>query len=43
VLQGLIDAEATQQIGARPYERTQARTTHRHDSRARLLSTKAGD
>ena len=43
VLQALIDAEATQQIGARPYERTQARTTHRNGSRARLLSTKAGD
>jgi putative transposase len=43
VLQALIDAEATEVIGARPYERTQARTTHRNGSRARLLSTKAGD
>jgi putative transposase len=43
VLQALIDAEATQRIGARPYERTQQRTTHRNGSRSRLLSTKAGD
>jgi putative transposase len=43
VLQALIDAEATQRIGARPYERTQTRTTHRNGSRSRLLSTKAGD
>jgi putative transposase len=43
VLQALIDAEATQHIGARPYERTEQRTTHRNGSRSRLLSTKAGD
>jgi putative transposase len=43
VLQALIDAEAIQRIGARPYERTQTRTTHRNGSRSRLLSTKAGD
>jgi transposase-like protein len=43
VLQALIDAEATQHIGARPYERSQQRTTHRNGSRSRLLSTKAGD
>ncbi len=43
VLQALIDAEATQHIGARPYERTTQRTTHRNGARARLLSTKAGD
>ena len=43
VLQALIDAEATQQIGARPYERSASRITHRNGSRARLLSTKAGD
>ena len=43
VLQALIDAEATQHIGARPYERTQTRTAHRNGVRARLLSTKAGD
>jgi transposase-like protein len=40
VLQALIDAEATQHIGARPYERTEQRTTHRNGTRARLLSTR---
>jgi transposase-like protein len=43
VLQALIDAEAAQHIGARPYERTDTRTTHRNGTRAHLLSTKAGD
>ena len=43
VLQALIDAEATQHIGARPYERTEQRTAHRNGTRSRLLSTKAGD
>jgi putative transposase len=43
VLQALIDAEATQHIGARPYERSEQRTAHRNGTRARLLSTKAGD
>jgi transposase-like protein len=39
----LIEAEAAQQIGASRYERTETRTTHRNGTRARLLSTKAGD
>ena len=43
VLQALIDAEATQQIGADRYERTDPRTAHRNGVRSRLLSTKAGD
>jgi transposase-like protein len=43
VLQELIEAEATQAIGAARYERTEERTTHRNGSRPRLLSTKAGD
>jgi putative transposase len=43
VLQALIEAEAAQQIGAGRYERSASRTTHRNGSRARLLSTKAGD
>jgi putative transposase len=43
VLQALIDAEATQHIGADRYERTDTRTAHRNGTRARLLSTKAGD
>jgi Transposase, Mutator family len=33
VLQALIDAEATQQIGAGRYERTQTRTAHRNGTR----------
>ena len=43
VLQALIEAEAAQQIGADRYERSASRTTHRNGTRARLLSTKAGD
>lgn len=43
VLQALIEAEATEVIGADRYQRTASRTTHRNGSRARLLSTKAGD
>jgi putative transposase len=33
----LIDAEATQHIGARPFERTERRTAHRNGTRARSL------
>jgi putative transposase len=43
VLQALIELEADQVIGAGRYERSAGRTTHRNGSRARLLSTKAGD
>jgi putative transposase len=43
VLQALIELEATQVIGADRYARTDTRTTHRNGTRARLLSTKAGD
>jgi len=43
VLQALIDLEAAEAIGARPYERSPERTTHRNGARERLLSTKAGD
>jgi transposase-like protein len=43
VLQALIEAEATEVIGARPHERSESRTNQRNGSRARLLSTKAGD
>jgi putative transposase len=43
VLQALIDAEATEVIGADRYQRSANRTTHRNGSRSRLLSTKAGD
>ena len=43
VLQELIEAEATEVIGAGRYERTDARVTDRNGSRPRLLTTKAGD
>ena len=43
VLQALIELEATQHIGAGPYQRSPERTTHRNGARKRLLSTKAGD
>ena len=41
--QALIDAEATEQIGAEPHERSLTRTTRRNGTRPRKLSTKAGD
>jgi putative transposase len=43
VMQELIEAEATEKIGAGRYERTDARTTDRNGARARLLATQAGD
>jgi putative transposase len=43
VLQALIDLEAEQHIGAARYERNETRMTQRNGTRARLLSTKAGD
>jgi putative transposase len=43
VLQALIEAEATEHIGAGRYERTDTRTTRRNGHRDRLLATKAGD
>ena len=43
LFQALIDAEATERIGAEPHERTATRTTRRNGSRPRRLSTKAGD
>ncbi len=42
-LQALIDAEAANEIGAGRYERTDDRVTHRNGTRAKTLSTKAGD
>ena len=41
--QALIDAELTGVIGAGRWERTDARVAHRNGSRARMLSTTAGD
>ena len=43
VLQELIEVEATEQIGAGRYERSETRTTDRNGSRPRLLTTQAGD
>lgn len=43
VMQELIEAEATEVIGAGRYERSQARTTERNGHRPRLLATQAGD
>jgi putative transposase len=43
VLQALIDAEASEIIGAERYERTGERTNWRNGGRDRLLATKAGD
>lgn len=42
-LQELIEAQATQQIGAGRYERSDERVTERNGHRHRLLTTKAGD
>ena len=43
VYQALIEAEATEQIGAAPYERSSGRTVQRNGHRPRTLATKAGD
>src|SRR4051812_36571487 len=43
VLQELIELEATREIGAARYERTDARVSERNGARARVLSTQAGD
>lgn len=43
VLQELIEAEATETIGAARYERTASRTTERNGTRPKLLTTKGGD
>jgi len=43
VLQELIETEASEQIGAARYERTETRVTDRNGSRPRLVATQAGD
>ncbi|MFZ1488969.1 MAG: IS256 family transposase [Ilumatobacteraceae bacterium] len=43
ILQELIEAEATAQIGAARHERTESRTAQRNGHRPRLVSTAAGD
>jgi transposase-like protein len=42
-LQGLIELEATERIGAAPYQRSEDRVTERNGYRPRMLTTKAGD
>ena len=42
-MQELIEAEATERIGAAPYERTETAVTERNGHRPRVLTTKAGD
>ena len=42
-LQELIEFEATEHIGAAPYERSADRTVERNGHRPRMLTTKAGD
>jgi putative transposase len=43
VLQALIEAEASEHIGAERFERSDKRITQRNGNRERLVSTKAGD
>ena len=43
VLQELIEAEATEAVGAGRYERSGARVNERNGHRPRLLATQAGD
>ena len=43
VMQELIETEATEQIGATRYERSDTRVTERNGSRPRLVATQAGD
>ncbi len=43
MLQALVDAEATNVIGAAPHERTEDRTTHRNGTRPKTVSSTAGD
>lgn len=42
-MQALIEAEATEAIGAGRYERTDSRVASRNGNRTRLLATQAGD
>ncbi|MCK0093905.1 IS256 family transposase, partial [Rhodococcus sp. F64268] len=42
-LQALIEAEATEKLGAGRYERTDTRTTHRNGHRTKTVATTSGD
>ena len=43
MLQAVVDAEASQRIGAHPYERSDARTTQRNGTRDKTVSTTSRD
>jgi putative transposase len=43
MMQALVDAEATEFIGAEPHQRSEDRTTQRNGSRDKLVTTAAGD
>ena len=43
VMQELIETEASEQVGAARYERSDTRVTERNGSRPRLVATQAGD
>jgi putative transposase len=43
MMQALVDAEATEFIGAEPHQRTEDRTTQRNGTRDKLVTTAAGD
>ena len=43
ILQALVDAEASQHIGADPHERTDERNTYRNGTRDKTVTTAAGD
>ena len=42
VLNQVLEAQVTEQIGARPYERSEARQAYRHGYRLRTLTTRVG-
>jgi putative transposase len=43
IVQALVDAEASEFIGAEPHERTETRTTQRNGTRDKTVTTTAGD
>jgi putative transposase len=42
VLNQVLEAQVTEQIGARPYERSEGRKAYRNGSRTRMLTTRVG-
>jgi putative transposase len=43
MMQALVDAEATEFIGAEPHQRSEDRTTQRNGTRDKIVTTAAGD